>query len=811
MLEWFKPPPFDDPEENEQAAILWFTILLGLATCASQAVTYVLVPTMSSSWWYLLPESIAMVGALIGIRAGYLRLPAALLLSMFVALITAFVFFGGGLEYAFPPLLGVIAVMGALMLGWRAGAALTAWGLVATTGVYLFGSSTAMIIPGQDKDAILYTIQVVTVLLGGSLVTYSTYRLSLALRGEMDQKRAAEATLDRLEQARRYTADLVQSMAEGVVVVRMDGTVDQVNDAAVRLFAAATPDALLGQDVAALLGQDALRSLEASATPGATAFGEATLHVQVGRELRVRVARSQVTGEDGEGRYAFVLSDISVQVEARKRSAEAARAAEEANRAKSQFLANMSHELRTPLNAVIGYSDMLIDDIGEPDLVADVQRIRQAGQHLLALINDVLDMSRIEAGRMDVYADQVWLRELVSEVEAAVFPVADRRGNTVSVELNTDLPAVVTDGRKLRQILLNLMSNAVKFTENGDVRMRVSATPTTLEVEVEDTGIGIEPEAMARLFQPFVQADDSTSRRYGGTGLGLALSRRFAEMLDGSLTASSTPGEGSVFRLFLPVAEIAPSTPAPEVEAGQAPLVLCVDDDPDTLDLLGRVLRRQGFRVALAGNGRDALKIAREHQPAVITLDVMMPEMDGWTLLQRLREDPLLRDVPAVMVSMVDHNQAEALSLGAADYLVKPVEPDTFLRVMRRYLNTGQPGLVLVVDDEEDMRDLLRRLLVGEGWEVETAPNSRAALDRLGEVQPDLVVLDLMMPEMDGFAFVETVRRNDAFRDLPIVVLTAMELTRAEWTELASKTNQIVQKSGNGLLRVLEEVRRYAS
>lgn len=238
-------------------------------------------------------------------------------------------------------------------------------------------------------------------------------------------------------------------------------------------------------------------------------------------------------------------------------------------------------------------------------------------------------------------------------------------------------------------------------------------------------------------------------------------------------------------------------------------MVLCVDDDPPTLDLLARVLRRQGLRVATAASGADALELALEHHPAVITLDVMMPEMDGWALLARLREQPSLRDVPVVMVSMVDHDQAEALSLGASDYLVKPVEPDDLVRTVGRYLSANH-GNVLVVDDEPDIRELLRRLLVGEGWTVETAENSRIALERMGSFTPDLVLLDLMMPEMDGFAFVEHVRDDPSWRDLPIVVLTAMDLDAEQWSRLSEQTSQVVAKHGGGLQQVLRAVRRFA-
>jgi PAS domain S-box-containing protein len=807
MVEWLAPPRHEDPEQNERAAIVWYTVLLAACCVGIQGLVYLIVPTMDASAVYLLPELIGMVVVLATLKRGHLRGPTYLLLGLFTVLVTAFIFFGGGLRMAFPPVMGTIAILGAIMAGPRVGAAMTAWAVGCTVAVFFLGSSEWMLIPGQDETAVQFTIQLITILLGGTLVTYSVHRLSLALSTSRTQTAHAERVAARLERARRYTAEIVQGMAEGVLVTTRDGTVLEANDAAVRLFATGSSDALVGKALDALLSAEDLDRLDASQTPGATAFGQSAVRT-AGRVVPVRVARSPVTDEEGEARFVFVLTDITLQEEARRRSDEAARAAESANRAKSQFLANMSHELRTPLNAVIGYSDMLLDDVDE-EAAADVHRIRQAGRHLLALINDVLDMSKIEAGRMEVVVEPVSLSTLLFEVESTVLPAAQSRNNVLEVDAGSAPAIVHTDGRKLRQILLNLLSNAVKFTRDGRVEVRVDAEEAGLRIAVIDTGIGIAPGVMERLFQPFVQADESTSRRYGGTGLGLALSRRFAEMLGGTLTASSVPGEGSTFVLSLPTTHATVATPAPEVDPGADPLVLCVDDDPATLDLLGRTLRRQGLRVASARSGADALEVARTHRPAVITLDVMMPEMDGWTLLQRLREDPDLRHVPVVMVSMVDHSQASALALGASDYLVKPVEPDVLLGVLQRYLQSGR-GQVLVVDDEEDMRDLLARLLGGEGWTVVTAPSSRAALDELQSFTPDLVILDLMMPEMDGFAFVETVRASPALRDLPILVLTAMELTHEQWVDLSSRTEGVVSKQSQGLARVLAEVRRFA-
>jgi len=804
-----EPPRFDDPVTTERAALAWVTLWMGLGVCLLQAMVYLFTPTMQTSALVLVPEVAAFALALWAVRRGWVRVPSLVVLIGLTALVTGFVFFGGGLSMGLPPVLGVLAVLGALLAGARMGAALTLWAASCTVAVYLVGSTETLLIDGQDRDAIRFTTQLITVCMGGAMVTYAVHRLSVALGEQQAQRSAAEDAFQQLARTRQYAQEIVRSMADAVILCDDDGTVLQANDAAVALLGAATDQQLVFQPIDTLIDPASLEQLDHLATPGRTAICEAT--ISDGTKLTpVRMARSAILGPDDEELFVYVLTDISHRVEAQRRSEQAAAEAEAANRAKSQFLANMSHELRTPLNAVIGYADILLDDIEDDEQLGDLQRIRQAGQHLLSLINDVLDMSKIEAGRMEVHLESVDLADLVQEVEMSVVPAARNRGNHLRLIVPDEPVRLYTDARKVRQILLNLASNAVKFTEAGQVVIRLTADTEQACIAVEDTGIGIAPEALDRLFQPFVQVDSSTSRRYGGTGLGLALSRRFAEMLGGAIGATSTPGQGSTFQLSLPMRSGPSDTPAPAVDQGHAPLVLCVDDDVPTLDLLARVLRREGLRVARAATAADALALARAHRPAVITLDVMMPEMDGWDMLTRLRADPDLRDLPVVMVSMVDHDRAGALALGASDYLTKPVDGPTLVTTLSRYLRDDH-GEVLVVDDDAQIRDLLSRALSAEGWEVHTAEHSGQALTMLDEgLRPDVVTLDLMMPELDGFAFVDRVRDDDRFRDLPIVVLTAMELSKEQWADLVERTAEVVPKGVGGMHQVLEAIRRFS-
>jgi len=509
--------------------------------------------------------------------------------------------------------------------------------------------------------------------------------------------------------------------------------------------------------------------------------------------------------------------------------AEAKDAAEGANRAKSTFLANMSHELRTPLNAIIGYSEMLAEDFEDEEqlegFIPDLQKIRAAGKHLLELINSILDLSKVEVGKMELYLETFDVAQLVQEVESTIKPLVDKNANTLVVSCAADIGAMHADVTKTRQGLLNLLSNAAKFTKGGtvtlDVARETAGSVDWVTFDVSDTGIGMTPEQMGKLFQAFSQAESSTTRKFGGTGLGLVITKRFCQMMGGDVTVESEKGVGTTFTIRLPAevvehkadpATVAPEAPqeAPKPAGLEAPegasTVLVIDDDADVSDMMRRFLSKEGFRVESASGGEEGLRLAHELRPDAITLDVLMPIMDGWSVLVALKADPDLADIPVVMLTIVD-DKSKGYALGASDYVIKPVDRERLVAILAKYRSDSLPSHVLVVEDEAATRELLRRVLEGEGWTVAEAENGRAALDRVAEERPALILLDLMMPEMDGFAFMDELRRREGWGTIPVVVVTAKDLTTEDRLRLSGFVHRILQKGAYGREELLDEVR----
>ncbi len=537
-----------------------------------------------------------------------------------------------------------------------------------------------------------------------------------------------------------------------------------------------------------------------------------------GGDLSHRIAL-QSRDELGELSQAFNSMAESL-LQTRNKVEEARETAVRANQTKSAFLASMSHELRTPMNAIIGYTEMLIEDAeadGHKGYRDDLSKIHSAAAHLLSLINDVLDLSKIEAGKMVLYLERFDVATLVRDVQTTVDPLAANNANTLSVELADDLGDMRADKTKVRQTLFNLLSNSLKFTKEGEValtgRREDVAGAEWIVFEVTDTGIGMTAEQVAAVFDEFTQADASTSAEYGGTGLGLPISRKVCRMMGGDVTLASELGAGTTFTVRLPVQvqELAQNTldidegrPAARL-AGEGAMVLVIDDDAAVLDLTQRFLSREGFQVVTALNGKVGLELAKKLRPVAITLDVVMPGMNGWEVLEKLKADPDTASIPVLMVTILDEKE-EALRQGAEAYMTKPVDRSRLSQLIRSLQKERKPGRVLVVEDEDDTRDLMRRVLEPQGWTVVEAENGLVAIERLNEQRPDLVLLDLMMPEMDGFEFLKRLRSMDGGFSIPVLVVTSMDLSKEDLLRLNGYMTTVVRKGDKSRDDMLAEI-----
>ncbi|WP_018260733.1 ATP-binding response regulator [Methylobacterium sp. WSM2598] len=643
--------------------------------------------------------------------------------------------------------------------------------------------------------------------------------------------RTAQAERERLtreaEHQRLILEDAVACMQEGFALYDRDDRLVMANARYSEMLMGQSAAAAMGLPFETLIQQVAARrdesDAEADLDHDAWIAQRLAEHRRSGSttETRVRGRWLQIAKHrTHDGGTVTLVMDIT-DLKQREIELDQARAeAERANQVKSEFLANMSHELRTPLNAIIGYSQMLREDAaddGNDGAAADLTKIEGAGKHLLDLINDILDLSKIEAGKMEVFLEEINIPELLEDVRLLIEPVAARNDNRLVVACAAGASRMVTDVTKLKQSLLNLLSNAAKFTKGGLLTLSVDPDPDragNLCFAVSDTGIGLSPEQVGRLFQAFQQADNSTTRKFGGTGLGLAITRSFARMLGGDIAVTSALGAGSTFVITLPAHPPVKAPPA-EGRAGEAaartlpdgkqadlpgPTILVVDDDAASRHIIGSLLIREGYRPIYAESGEDALQVARERQPAAITLDIMMPRLDGWAVLQALKSDPDLTPIPVILVSIAA-DRGLGFSLGASAVLSKPVDRAQLAAAIRTHRLQGAGELVLIVEDDGAMQAVTARTVERLGCRAEIVGNGREALDWLAtHPQPRLVLLDLMMPVMNGFEFLRELRSCADSREIPVIVLTAKSLTEAERAELVTMTEGVVSKADAGRL-----------
>ncbi len=515
--------------------------------------------------------------------------------------------------------------------------------------------------------------------------------------------------------------------------------------------------------------------------------------------------------------------------------------AETANKEKSQFLANMSHELRTPLNAIIGYSEMLYEDAGDSgsvELAGDLVRIVNSGRHLLLLINDVLDLAKIEAGKTQLFLGDYSLQKLINEVVDNIAPLISANSNTLTVQCDDNIGSVYVDISKLKQALINILGNAAKFTHEGTITLSVDRLSDLGQdwvlFRIIDTGIGISDSQQKTLFKPFTQADESTTRKYGGTGLGLTISRSVCQLMGGDITVRSEKGQGSEFRLQIPakvqdpyrskeiveVQEIYVYQKDPEKDRlldnredsdsrerrEKVSTILVIDDDPTVGELLERSLGGHGFRIEVARGGSEGIKRAAELQPRLILLDVVVSGVCDWSVLSQLKTDPALVRLPVVLHSMVDE-RSKAAALGAIDYILKPVERASLAECIKRNIRALQGPLVLVIDDDVDARRLARMVFENENWTVVEAGDGEVGLIRIAENPPSAIILDLDMPRMNGAEFLKQLEKVPEWAAIPVLAFTGITVDDDERQHLLESVDMIVEKGPYSLDTLLRRLR----
>ena len=735
-------------------------------------------------------------------------------------------------------------------------------------GYYGDGDPTALV---EERMALLHspeaqTLTITTVsgrtvelhqvpLKGGGVVIAVSDISDLKEKEENLEARNAELQKiqEDLKASEERIAKIIQSSPDGIITIDKRGIIETFSPSAEQIFGYYSDD-IVGKNIKILMPKPIALEHDfylEKYVPGSpsTIVGKKSIVEGVrkdGSPFPLEFSVEEVWLGD-EVIFLGLVQDITDRKKAEQELAAAKETAEAATQAKSAFLANMSHELRTPMNAIIGYSEMLAEDAedaGLDEMLEDLNKISTAGKHLLSLINDVLDLSKIEAGKMEMFLETFPVADMANDVADTALSLIEKNNNKLELAVAEDAGDMHADMTKVRQVLFNLISNAAKFTKEGTITLEASREMQDevpwVRFAVTDTGIGIPEGKLDHIFQEFSQADESTTKDFGGTGLGLALTKRFCELMGGSIRVESEIGVGSSFIITLPAVvekqhegleaeamieskaptkavreEEAPEeTPTEAIDAKPAgvlakadkPTVLVIDDEKTARDLLRRHLENEHCHVVTARSGDEGLTIAAKLRPKLITLDVMMPGMDGWAVLKKLKADPDLKDIPVVMVSMVG-DKGMSYALGAVEALQKPVDRSRLHELVSRYSQSPDKS-VLVIEDDPAARATIKKFLESAKWRVEEAENGAIGLDKVAESGFDVILLDLMMPVMDGFEFLLQLRgRKDETAATPVIVVTAKDLDSKDRAKLQDSVENVIQKSGKSVDDILVEVR----
>jgi len=679
---------------------------------------------------------------------------------------------------------------------------------------------------GQRKDGSTFPLD-----LAVSDFTIDGQRYFLGIIRDLSER---QRTQDELTMVQSKLQGVFNSVIDGVIIIDAKGLIDAFNPAAEDIFGFSEEE-VLGKNVKILMPEP-YRSGHDGYLNNHLTTGEKKI-IGIGREVSGRCKDGSVFPMDlavspmqisGKPMFVGLVRNITERKQHEKGIKLAKLAAESANRMKSEFLANMSHELRTPLNAIIGYSEMLKEDAeeeGNAQTMDDLNKICTSGNHLLKLINDVLDLAKIEAGRVELLHEKIDVFALIQEIAMVIQHQMHNNNNHFEINCAEDIGEIIGDDGRLRQVLFNLLSNAAKFTNKGLVTLSVKREgqqgKQQLAIAISDTGIGMTPEQLDRVFIPFVQADAGTTRQFGGTGLGLSICKDICETMGGHIEVQSEIGKGSTFTVFIPIdlsllerqhqkaEKPADNSTSPRIEPyitggylGEAECVLVIDDDDQARELIIRTLEKDGFSIAAASNGAEGVALAKELKPLCIILDLLMPCMDGRAVMKALKGDPEIASIPIIINTMVD-KQGQADAEGVLAYLSKPLKKIELLGLLNNLAPKQKNVGVLIVEDDADVRELLVRQVTDLGWIARDCKNGLDALLHLQHKMPDIILLDLMMPKMDGFEFLEELRKLPGGHKVPVVILTAKELTGGEEVLLNQSAKLVIRK---GELSNIEEL-----